>query len=282
MIWERSLDARSIFWPASGVPVVETTVIIRMVHTLFIFRAPLLFSPDWESPGGSRRTSQTYSVDGLRQCDGPLWNLRAPLSSGKGDYPIPRLASAGLNWKWTDSFDHDGRALFVAFAKDLAFSRHLSEKDEAFVDLTVAIREMADQENAAVPVDFDFAVCEIGDLYRDRPPSGAFGDLVHDLLRKRIEHDRPGSRNKLMLRIRPSIPAHDRVQGRQVCQSGSILALGPDADLIDQGPQLFPRALLETLKSGGGLLTAENGFFPSLGILFQCLDFGFDLLQFVP
>ena len=82
------------------------------------------------------------------------------------------------------------------------------------MDLTVAIREMADQENAAIPVDFDFAVCEIRDLYCDRPPSGSFGDLVDDFLRKRVEHDRPGSRNKLMLRIRPPIPAHDRVQGR--------------------------------------------------------------------
>src|SRR5215471_14218579 len=85
-----------------------------------------------------------------------------------------------------------------------------------------------------------------------------------------------------MPRIRPSVPAHDRVQGRQVCQSTSILTLGPDADLIDQGPQLFPRALLKTLKSRGGLLTAEDGFLLSVGIFFQCLDFGFGLLQFVP
>ena len=111
------------------------------------------------------------------------------MSSGKSNDPIPRLAFARLNWERTDSFDHDGRALLVSFTKHLSFSRHLGEKDEAFMHLTIAICEMANQENASIPVDFDFAICEIGDLYSNRPSSGSFGDLVDDFLRKRIKDD---------------------------------------------------------------------------------------------
>src|SRR6266404_4356994 len=98
---------------------------------------------------------------------------------------------------------------------------------------------MADQENPSIPVNFHFSVAEIWNLHGDRPTSGAFGDLVDDFLGKRVEHDRPGSRNKLMLQIRPPVSAYDRVQGREIGQPRSIFALGPNAHLINQSPQLF-------------------------------------------
>src|SRR6516225_7244261 len=143
-------------------------IIIRMAKTRFI-ACFLLLSWPFERDQQVGSTSRTDSINGLRKCDCPRWHLRTPLSAGKGDNPISCLASAGLNWEWTDTFDHDGRALLVVLTKYLAFSRHLSEKDQAFVHLSVVICEITDQENAPIPVDLYFTVCEIGDLYSDRP-----------------------------------------------------------------------------------------------------------------
>src|SRR3974377_2055970 len=166
MIWVRSLVSRSIFCANSGIQAAKKAVIIRMIESRFI-AAFLLHLPHGVSRRLEERTSWTTSVNGFGQHNAPAWNFRAPLSTGECDNPVPNLAPARLNWEWTDTFAHDGRALLVAFAKYLAFSGHLGQEDEALVHLTVAIREMAEEENAPIPVDFDFAICEIGDLYSD-------------------------------------------------------------------------------------------------------------------
>src|SRR5260370_30246940 len=98
---------------------------------------------------------------------------------------------------------------------------------------------MAGQEDSPLAVDLDFAITEIRNLHADRTSSGSLCYLVYDFLRKRIEHDRPRSGDKLVLRVWPSVSAHDRVQGRQIRQARSILALGPHSHLVNQGPQLL-------------------------------------------
>src|SRR5215475_14238660 len=98
---------------------------------------------------------------------------------------------------------------------------------------------MAHQENPAIPINLHLAIAEIWNLHGDRPASGSLGNLVDDFLWKRVEHDRPCSRNKLMFRVRSSVATHDCVQGRQMGQSGSVFALGPHSYLVDQGSQLF-------------------------------------------
>ena len=130
-----------------------------------------------------------WSVDCLRQNYGPIWNFRAPLRSGKCDNPTPHFASAGRNWERTDTLDHDRRALLVTLAKHFTASGHLGQKDKAFVELTIAIGERANQEYSAIVVDFDLAIAEIRDLHCDRPSSSSSGDLVDHFLRKRVKHD---------------------------------------------------------------------------------------------
>ena len=112
-----------------------------------------------------------------------------PCGSGKCDNPIPHFASAGLNWEWADTLDHYGRSLLVTFAKHFSASGHLGQEDEPFVNLTIAIGERADQEYSPFAIDLDLAVAEIRNLHGDWPSSGANGNLINYLLRKRIEHD---------------------------------------------------------------------------------------------
>src|SRR5947207_9581222 len=121
-----------------------------------------------------------------------MWDFRAPLSAGKCDNPIPRLTSAGLNWKWTDTLDHDGRTLLVAFAEDLTTSGDLGQKDQALVNFPFDNCEMADQEYPSIPVDLDLSVIQIWNPYSDWTSSSSFGDLVDDLLRKCVEHNGAG------------------------------------------------------------------------------------------
>jgi hypothetical protein len=94
-----------------------------------------------------------------------------------------------FNREGAHTLDDNWRALCIPFSKYLALSGHLRQKDEAFMDLAVAIGEMADQKDASLPVNFHLAVAEIGDLDADGPSSSAFRDLVDNLLRKRIEND---------------------------------------------------------------------------------------------
>src|ERR1700730_13774081 len=98
---------------------------------------------------------------------------------------------------------------------------------------------MADQEDSTIPVDFHLAVTEIRNVHADGTSSGSLCYLVYDFLRKRIEHDRPRSGYKLMLRIWPSVSTNNCMQGGQIGQPRSVLALGPHSHLIDQGPQFL-------------------------------------------
>jgi hypothetical protein len=96
-----------------------------------------------------------------------------------------------------------------------------------------ATGEVADQKDPSIPVDLYFPVAEIWNRHADRTASRSFRDLVHDFLRKRIEHNRPGSGNKLMLRVWPPVSTHDCVQGREISLPYSIFALGPNPYLVD-------------------------------------------------
>jgi len=84
-----------------------------------------------------------------------MWNFGASLCSGKGDNPIPNVASAGLNGERTDAFDHYGRALLVTLAKHFTLSGHLRQKDKAFVDSAIAVDKLADQVDPSIPVNLD-------------------------------------------------------------------------------------------------------------------------------
>ena len=153
-------------------------------------------------------------IDCLRQRDNAFRNFRAPLSAGECDNPIPCFTSAGLNREGAHTLQDDRRALRIPLSKHLALPGHLGQKDEACMDLAVAIGEMADQKDPSLPVNFHFAVAEIWDLYADGTASGSFRDLVDNLLRKRVEDDRAGARRMLLLWVRPPVSTHNRVQSR--------------------------------------------------------------------
>ena len=175
----------------------------------------------------------------FRQRDSPLRDFRAPLGSGKYDNSVPYLAPTRVNGKRTDPLDDNGRALRIPFMKHLTFPGHLGQKDQAFVNLTFAVGEMADQEDSSFPVDFHFAVAETGISTLTGPASGSFGYLIYDFLWKGVEHNGTRSGDKLVFRVWPPVSTHDCVQGREIGQPRSILALGPDSYLVNQGPQLF-------------------------------------------
>src|SRR5664280_2266900 len=206
--------------------------------------------------------------------------LRPPLSVGKDHLPVAYLAASRLDRELPDSLKYNGRAFLVAVGEHFPRLRDLRHEDQAFNDLAIGLGEGLDQEDPPLRVDFHLAVAQAGNFHGDRTATGSLRDLVNDLLREAVEDDRSSPSHHVGIWSRPSIPANDRVQGRQIGQSSPILAAAPFLKPIDQRLQLFSRPFLVSVQGSGSLVAPEEKLLAGLGVVLVRLDLGISFLQF--
>ena len=122
----------------------------------------------------------------VRLCARYGWTL---LRSRKNDLPVSNFASPWFKVEGSDAVDDHRGSAAVPVHEHIAFGCDLGHEDMAFMAAALTIGDMVDQEDASFRINFHFAVAEIGDLNGDLTATGAFHDLVYDLLGESVEHD---------------------------------------------------------------------------------------------
>src|SRR5208337_4441308 len=199
---------------------------------------------------------------------------------GKDHFPFAYFAASRLYRELPDSLQNNGRAFLVAIGEHFSRLRDLRHEDQAFNDLAIGLREGLDQEDPPFRVDFHLAIAQTGNFHGDRTATGTFRNLVNDLLWKAVEDDRASPSHHVGIWSRPSIPANDRVQGRQVRQSSPILAAAPFLKPIDQRLQLVSRPFFVSVQGSGSLVAPEEKLLAALGVVLVRLDVRIGFLQF--
>src|SRR5271166_6582134 len=275
----RSLVWVSIFCATAGTNTAASTANINTTRLMACLFLPLVQCCTYrrlppKSPG------RLWLVGFKQRRDIPTGELRPPLGVGKDHLPVAYFAASRLDRELPDSLQNNGRASLVAIGEHFSRLRDLRHEDQAFNDLAVGLGEGLNQEDPPFCVDFHLAVAQTGNFHGDRTATGSFRDLVNDLLRKAVEDDRSSPSHQVGIWSRPSIPANDRVQGRQIGQSSPILAAAPFLKPIDQRLQLFSRPLFVSVQGGGSLVAPEEKLLASLGVVLVRLYFRIGFLQF--
>src|SRR5664280_1830473 len=275
----RSLVSISIFCAIAGTTAAASTANInttRLMACLFLSLVQCCTSRRLppKSPG------RLWLVGFKQRRVISLREVRPPLGVGKDHLPVAYFAASRLDRELADSLQNDGRAFLVAVGEHFPRLRDLRHEDQAFNDLPSGLGEGLDQEDPPFRVDFHLAVAQTGNFHGDGTATGTFRNLVNDLLWKAVEDDRSSPSHQVGIWSRPSIPANDRVQGRQIGQSSPILAAAPFLKPIDQRLQLFSRPLFVSVQGSGSLVAPEEELLASLGVVLVCLDLGISFLQF--
>src|SRR5664280_3800710 len=205
--------------------------------------------------------------------------LRPPLGVGKDHLPIAYFAASRLDRELADSLKNNWRAFLVAVGEHFPRLRDLRHEDQAFNDLPSGLGEGLDQEDPPFRVDFHLAVAQTGNFHGDGTATGTLRNLVNDLLWKAVEDDRSSPSHQVGIWSRPSIPANDRVQGRQIGQSSPILAAAPFMEPIDQRLQLFSRSFFVSVQGSGSLVAPEEKLLAGLGVVLVRLEVRIGFLQ---
>src|SRR5664280_2333883 len=275
----RSLVWVSIICATAGITTAASTANInttRLMACLFLSLVQCCTSRRLppKSPG------RLWLVGFQQRRDISRWELRPPLGVGKDHLPIAYFAASRLDRELADSLKNNWRAFLVAVGEHFPHRRDLCHEDQAFNDLAIGLREGLDQKDPPFRVDLHLAVAQAGNFHGDRTATGSLRNLVNDLLWKAVEDDRSGPSHHVGIWSRPSIPANDRVQGRQIGQSSPILAAAPFLKPIDQRLQLFSRPLFVSVQGSASLVAPEEELLASLGVVLVCLDLGISFLQF--
>src|SRR5664280_2882664 len=274
----RSLVWVSIICATAGITTAASTANInttRLMACLFLSLVQCCTSRRLppKSPG------RLWLVGFKQRRDIPTRKLRPPLGVGKDHLPVAYFAASRLDRELPDSLQNDGRAFLVAVGEHFPRLRDLRHEDEAFNDLAVGLREGLNQKDSPFRVDFHLAVAQTGNFHGDRTATGSFRDLVNDLLRKAVEDDRSGPSHHVGIWSRPSIPANDRVQGRQIRQSSPVLAAAPFLKPIDERLQLLSRPFLVSVQGSGSLVAPEEKLLANFGVVLVCLNVRIGFLQ---
>src|SRR5271166_1116444 len=274
----RSLVSVSIFCATAGISTAASTANINTTRLMVCLFLPLFqcctsrrLPP--KSPG------RLWLVGFKQRRNIPGGELRPPLGVGKNHFPAPYFAASRLDRELSDSLQNNGRAFLVAIGEHFPRLRDLRHEDQAFNDLAIGLGKGLNQKDPPFRVDFHLAVAQTGNFHGDRTATGSLRDLVNDLLRKAVEDDRSGSSHHLRVRILPSFPANDRVQGRKVGQSSPILAAAPFLKPIDQRLQLISRPFFVSVQGGGSLVAPEEKLLACLGVVLVRLDVRISFLQ---
>src|SRR5271166_3434845 len=256
----RSLVWVSIFCATAGTNTAASTANINTTRLMACLFLPLVqcctsrrLPP--KSPG------RLWLVGFKQRRDIPTGELRPPLGVGKDHLPVAYFAASRLDRELPDSLQNNGRAFLVAVGEHFPRLRDLRHEDPPF------------------RVDFHFAVAQTGNFHGDRTATGTFRNLVNDLLWKAVEDDRSGPSHHVGIWSRPSIPANDRVQGRQIGQSSPILAAAPFLKPIDQRLQLFSCPFFVSVQGSGSLVAPEEKLLAGLGVVLVCLNVRISFLQ---
>src|SRR5664280_1894214 len=274
----RSLVSVSIFCATAGTNTAASTANINTTRLMdrFSFR--------WSECCTSRRLppkspGRLWLVGFKQRRDIPTRKLRPPLGVGKDHLPVAYFAASRLDRELPDSLQNDGRAFLVAVGEHFPHRRDLCHEDQAFNDLASGLGERLNQEDPPFRVDFHLAVAQTGNFHGDRTATSSFRNLVNDLLWKAVEDDRSSPSHQVGIWSRPSIPANDRVQGRQIGQSSPILAAAPFLKPIDQRLQLFSRPFFVSVQGSGRLVAPEEKLLAGLGVVLVRLDVRIGFLQ---
>src|SRR5271165_4369413 len=276
----RSLVSVSIFCATAGTTTAASTTNINT--TRFMDRFFPFVGPNVVRPGDSLRSL----LDGCGLVWFQQWRnssrreLRPPLGVGKDHFPVAYFAASRLDRELPDSLQYNRRAFLVAVGEHFPCLRDLRHEDQAFNDLPVGLGEGLDQKDPPFRVDLHLAVAQTGNFHGDRTATGSLRNLVNDLLWKAVEDDRSGPSHHVGIWSRPSIPANDRVQGRQIGQSSPILAAAPFLKPIDQRLQLFSRPFFVSVQGSGSLVAPEEKLLAGLGVVPVRLDVRIGFLQF--
>src|SRR5271165_4177812 len=275
----RSLVSVSIFCATAGISTAASTANINTTRLMVCLFLPLFqcctsrrLPP--KSPG------RLWLVGFKQRRDTPTGELGPPLGVGKDHLPVAYFAASRLDRELPDSLQNNGRAVLVAVGEHFSRLRDLRHEDQAFNDLAIGLGEGLDQEDPPFRVDFHFAVTQTGNFHGDGTATGTFRNLVNDLLWKAVENDRSGPSHHVGIWSRPSIPANDRVQGRQIGQSSPVLAAAPFLKPIYQRLQLFSRPFLISVQGSGSLVSPEEELLANLGVVLVCLNVRIGFLQF--
>src|SRR5664279_500433 len=274
----RSLVWVSIFCATAGITTAASTANInttRLMACLFLSLVQCCTSRRLppKSPG------RLCLVGFKQRRDIPTGELRPPLGVGKDHLPVAYFAASRLDRELPDSLQYNGQAFLVAVGEHFPRLRDLRHEDQALNDLAIGLREGLNKEDPPFCVDFHLAVTQTGNFHGDRTATGTFRSLVNDLLWKAVEDDRSGPSHHVGIWSRPSFPANDRVQGRQIGQSSPILAAAPFLKPIDQRLQLISRPFLVSVQGGGSLVAPEEKLLASLGVVLVCLNVRIGFLQ---
>src|SRR5664280_2057485 len=275
----RSLVSISIFCAIAGTTAAASTANInttRLMACLFLSLVQCCTSRRLppKSPG------RLWLVGFKQRRVISLREVRPPLGVGKDHLPVAYFAASRLDRELADSLQNDGRAFLVAVGEYFARLRDLRHEDQAFNDLSIGLCEGLNQEDPPFRVDFHRAVAQTGNFHGDGTATGSLRNLVNDLLRKAVEDDRSGPGHHVGIWSRPSIPANDRVQGRQIGQSSPVLAAAPFLKPIDQRFQLVSRPFLVSVQGSGSLVAPEEKLLAGLGVVLVGLDLRVSFLQF--
>src|SRR5271166_3695216 len=274
----RSLVSVSIFCATAGISTAASSANINTTRLMACLFLPLVqcctsgrLPP--KSPG------RLWLVGFQQRRDTSRGKLRPPLGVGKDHLPVAYFAASRLDRELSDSLQYNGRAFLVAVGEHFSRLRDLRHEDQAFNDLSVGLGEGLNQKDPPFRVDLHLAVAQTGNFHGDGTATGSLRDLVNDLLRKAVEDDRSSPSHHVGIWSRPSIPANDRVQGRQIGQSSPVLAAAPFLKPIDQRLQLFSRPFLVSVQGSGSLVAPEEELLASLGVVLVRLDVRIGFLQ---
>src|SRR5271157_4838545 len=274
----RSLVSVSIFCATAGTNSAASTANVNTTRLMDWFFLPLV--PNVVRPGDSLRSLlDGCGLVGFQRRNISHRELRPPLGFGKDRLPVAYFAASRLDRELPDSLQNNWRAFLVAVGEHFPRLRDLRHEDQAFNDLAIGLGEGLNQEDSPFRVDFHFAVTQTGNFHGDWTATGSFRDLVNDFLRKAVEDDRSGPGHRVRVRIHPSFPANDRVQGREIGQSSPILAAAPFLKPIDQRLQLFSRPFFVSVQGSGSLVAPEEKLLASFGVVFVRLDLSIGFLQ---
>src|SRR5208282_3854230 len=119
------------------------------------------------------------SLVGWRRSDGG-----ALADAVENQLALANRTDPALQWECLHAID--GFSVHDHFA----LSRYLQEKDLAFVGGSIAVGELLDEKYAAILVELDFAIDEIGNGDLDRGTASLLRDLVDDFLGEGMKQER--------------------------------------------------------------------------------------------